>query len=145
MCIFIACIITVDSRERQRTYRTQEDMSSTEGHRAMRMIRIHSNRCCTYLFMCNINSILLTSSYRMPYKDAILFEWPIGERLNTHSDLCVFWWVGALSTRHACRAIMAVDLCTRNRFSESMGSRFSGHRQKALPGMNEFTLLWIFA
>ena len=37
-------------------------------------------------------------------------------------------------------AIMAIDVCTRHRFSESLGSRFGGPRQKALPTMNEFTL-----
>ena len=57
--------------------------------------------------------------------------------------LCVL--AGALSTRHACRAIVALDLYTRSRFSESVGSRFGSPGQKALPAMNEFTLLWIFA
>ena len=42
--------------------------------------------------------------------------------------LCVL--AGALSSRHAWRAIVALDLYTRNRFSKSMGSRFGGPRQK---------------
>ena len=57
--------------------------------------------------------------------------------------LCVL--AGALSTRHACCAIVALDLYTRNRFSESVGSRFGSLGHKALPAMKEFTLLWIFA
>ena len=68
----------------------------------------------------------------------------IGERLNTHSDFCAFW-PGALSTRHPWCAIALADVYTCNRFSESVGLRFSGPRQKALPATNEFTLLWIFA
>ena len=74
----------------------------------------------------------------------LFLEQLIGDRLNAHTDFCVFW-PGALSARHACRAIVALDLYTRNRFSESVGSRFGGPGQKALPAMNEFTLLWIFA
>ena len=57
----------------------------------------------------------------------------------------LFVLAGALTTRHACRAIVVLDLYIRNRFSESVGSRFSSLGQKGLPGMNEFTLLWIFA
>ena len=38
--------------------------------------------------------------------------------------LCV--WPGDLSTHHTWRAIVAPDLYTRNRFSESMGSRTTG-------------------
>ena len=59
--------------------------------------------------------------------------------------LIFVFWPGALSTRHPWRAIVRADVYTRNRFSESVGSWFSGPRQKALPAMNEFTLLWIFA
>ena len=84
----------------------------------------------------------LTSSHRMSYKLA-MFCWN-GERLNTHSDFCVFW-PGALLTRHPWRAIALADVCTHKCFSASMGSRFSSPGQKALPAMNEFTLLWIFA
>ena len=38
------------------------------------------------------------------------------------------------------RAIMAIDVYTRHRFSESLGSRLGGPGQKALQAMNEFTL-----
>ena len=37
------------------------------------------------------------------------------------------------------------DVYTRRCFSESEGTRFGAPGQKALPSMNEFTLLWIFA
>ena len=89
---------------------------------------------------------LFTSSHRIPYKHAI-FCWndqAIRERLNTHSDFCVFW-PGALSTCHPWRAIALADVYTHNRFTESMGSRFGGPGQKALPAMNKFTLLRFFA
>ena len=52
--------------------------------------------------------------------------------------LCV--WPGDLSTRHAWHAIVAADLYARNRFSESMGSRFGGPGQKALQTIHKFTL-----
>ena len=35
---------------------------------------------------------------------------------------------------------MAIDVYTRYRFSESLGSRLGGPGQKALQAMNEFTL-----
>ena len=78
----------------------------------------------------------------MPYK--LFVGTAIGERLNTHSKFCVFW-PGALSTRHLWRAIGLADVYTCKCFSESMGSRLGSPGQKALPAMNEFTLLWIFA
>ena len=67
----------------------------------------------------------LTSSHRISYKHAIFVGTAIGECLNTHCDFCVFW-PGALSTRHPWRAIARADVCTRNRFSEFVGSRFGG-------------------
>ena len=45
-----------------------------------------------------------------------------------------------ISGGHVWRAIVAADLYAHNRFSESMGLRFSGPGQKALQTMNEFTL-----
>ena len=59
-------------------------------------------------------------------------------------DFCVFW-PGALSKNHPWLVILRADVYTRKRFSESVGSRFGGPGQKALPATNEFTLLWIFA
>ena len=46
----------------------------------------------------------LTSLHQRPYKHAVFLERPIGERLNAHSDFCVFWRE-ALSTRHVCHAM----------------------------------------
>ena len=40
---------------------------------------------------------------------------------------------------------MAIDVYTRHRFSESLGSRLGGPGQKALQAMNEFTLFVDFA
>ena len=57
------------------------------------------------------------------------FESFAGSRVNTHTWLWHLW----------------DDVYTRKCFSESEGTRFSAPGQKALPSMNEFTLLWIFA
>ena len=74
--------------------------------------------------------------HRILYKDAIIFG--TADR-RAFRFLCVL--AGALSTRHACRAMVALDLYTRNNcFSQSVGSWFGGPGQKALPAMNEFTL-----
>ena len=95
--------------------------------------------CCVLLHWT-----LLTSSHRMPYKPAIFFFQPlIDGRLNTHS-VFLRVWPGAVSTRHTWRDIVRDDMYTRKCFSESKGTRFGGPGQKALPSMNEFTLLWIF-
>ena len=64
---------------------------------------------------------------------------PIRERLNTHSDFCVFL-PEDLSTHHAWRAVVAADVYTRHCFSESMESRLGGPGQMTLQAMNEFTL-----
>ena len=77
-----------------------------------------------------------TSSHRRPYKHAISLG--TADRRAFQRFLCVL--VGALSTRHPWRAIVALDLYTHNRFSESMGSWFGGPGQKALQAMNKFTL-----
>ena len=71
---------------------------------------------------------------------------PIDNRRTfKHAFRFLHVWPGAFSTRHMWRAIVLPDVYTRNCFSESMGSRFGGPGQKALPAMNEFTRLWIFA
>ena len=84
----------------------------------------------------------LTSSHWRPYKHAI---GTADQRASKRAFrfLCVL--AGALSTRHACRVVVAPDLRTHNHFSESMGPWFGGPEQKALSAMNVFTLLWIFA
>ena len=67
----------------------------------------------------------LTSSHRRPYKHVITFG-TADRRASKHAFrfLCVL--AGALLTRHTCRAIVALDLYTRNHFLESVGSRFGG-------------------
>ena len=50
------------------------------------------------------------------------------DRRASKRFLCVL--AGALSTRHTWHAIVALDLYTRNRFSESMRSQFGGPGQK---------------
>ena len=39
-------------------------------------------------------------SHRRPYKHAFFLERPIGERLNAHSDFCVFWREPCQHTTH---------------------------------------------
>ena len=51
----------------------------------------------------------------------------------------------AVSTRHSWLWQTWDDVYTRSCFSESEGTRFGAPGQKALPSMNEFTLLWSFA
>ena len=86
--------------------------------------------------MTLMNSIVwqigLAKSHQRLYKHAI-FVGTVDRRASKRAFqfLCVL--AGALSTHHACRAIVAVDLYTRNRFSESVGSRFGSPGQKALP------------
>ena len=86
-----------------------------------------------------ITNICLTSLHRRLYKHAICF-WTADRRASERAFrfLCVL--AGALSTCHAWLAIVVLVLCTRNRLSESMGSRLCGPGQKALQAMNELTL-----
>ena len=51
----------------------------------------------------------------------------------------------AVSTRHSWLWQTLDDVYTRRCFSESEGTRFGAPGQKALPSVNEFILLWIFA
>ena len=70
-----------------------------------------------FSFLCIFRFILLTSSHRRPYKHKIVLG--TADRRPSKGAFRFLWVLaGALSTRHAWRAIMA---------------------------MNEFTLLWIFA
>ena len=51
---------------------------------------------------CFSGKLFLTSLHRRPYKHAISFlEWPIGERLNAHSDFGVFWREPCQHATHA--------------------------------------------
>ena len=72
------------------------------------------------------------------------FRPPIGGRLNMHSVFLRVLPVAA-STRHSWLWQTWDDVYTRRCFSESEGTRFGAPGQKALPSMNEFTLLWILA
>ena len=67
----------------------------------------------------------------MPYKPAICFS--TADRRDVLTRIPVF-----------CE-IVRDGVYTRKCFSESEGTRFGGPRQKALPSMNEFTLLCFFA
>ena len=60
-----------------------------------------------------------------------------------HRSECVYTHIPifvCFAERLVMRAIMAIDVYTRHRFSESLGSRLGGPGQKALQAMNEFTL-----
>ena len=95
--------------------------------------------CKDYRVSDETTKIILTSSHRMPYVDAKIL--PIDNRRTfKHAFRFLRVWPGALSTCHTWCAIVRPDVYTRNRFSESMGSRFGGPGQKALQAMNEFTL-----
>ena len=79
---------------------------------------------CIFLFNRGSANVLT----RIPF-----FASLAGSRVNTpHVAWHCAWW----------RVYTPV---TRKCFSEPEGTRFGGPGQKALPSMNEFTLLWIFA
>ena len=83
----------------------------------------------------------------MPFKPEFFFQLRIGGLLNTQSVFCEF---GREPCQHGTRGrdIVQDDVYTRKCFLESEGTRFGGPGHKALPSMNEFTLLtvlWIFA
>ena len=86
----------------------------------------------------------LTPSLRRPFKPAIIF-------LTAYRTACkhAFRFLRvlpeAVSTRHSWLWQTLDDVYTRRCFSESEGTRFGAPGQKALPSVNEFTLLWIFA
>ena len=77
----------------------------------------------------------------MLYKPAIVFG--DGRSVNIYTRIPIFvCFAGRLvnTPRVACHPIMAIDVYTHYRFSESLGSRLGGPGQKALQAMNEFTL-----
>ena len=88
---------------------------------------------------------LLTSLHQMPYKPAN-FCWD-GRLASVLTRIPFFVCFGREPRQHATRGcdIVPDDVYTRKCSSESEGTRFSGPGQKALPSMNDFTLLWIFA
>ena len=81
----------------------------------------------------------------MPFKPAMFF---CNRRLaDVLTRIPFFASLAGEPCQHATRDhdIVQDDVYTRKCFSESEGTRFGGPGQKALPSMNEFTLLWIFA
>ena len=64
-----------------------------------------------------------------------IWNFVIRERWNTHSDLCAL--AGSLVNTPPVTCHWAG---WRKCFSESMGSRFGGPGQKALPSMNDYSL-----
>ena len=87
---------------------------------------------------------ILTPSLRRPFKLAILF-WTADQRTFEHAFRFLRVLPEAVSTRHSWLWQTLDDVYTRRCFSESEGTRFGAPGQKALPSVNEFTLLWIFA
>ena len=78
----------------------------------------------------------------MLYKPAICFS-TADRRVLTRIPFFLRVW--PCQQRHTWRDIVQDDVNTRKCFLESEGTRFGGPGQKALPSMNEFTLLWICA
>ena len=78
------------------------------------------------------------------FKPAILF-WTANRRTSEHAFRFLRVLPEAVSTRHSWLWQTLDDVYTRRCFSESEGTRFGAPGQKALPSVNEFTLLWIFA
>ena len=86
----------------------------------------------------------LTSSLRRPYIHAI-FVLTACRTACKHAFRFLRVLPEAVSTRHSWLWQTLDDVYTRRCFSESEGTRFDAPGQKALPSVNEFTLLWIFA
>ena len=86
----------------------------------------------------------LTLSLQRPFKPAILFP-TADRRTSEHAFRFLRVLPVAVSIHHSWLWQIWDDVYTRRCFSESEGTRFSVSGQKALPSMNEFTLLWIFA
>ena len=102
---------------------------------------------CSNLFIILLRKLiysLLTTSLRRPFKPAILF-WTVDRRTSEHAFRFLRVLPEAMSTRHSWLWQTLDDVYTRQCFSESEGTRFGAPGQKALPSVNEFTLLWIFA
>ena len=86
----------------------------------------------------------LTPSLRRPFKHAIFFSTACRTACK-HAFRFLRVLPEAVSTRHSWLWQTLDDVYTRRCFSESEGTRFGAPGQKALPSVNEFTLLWIFA
>ena len=86
----------------------------------------------------------LTPALRRPYIHAIFFSTACWTACK-HAFRFLRVLPEAMSTRHSWLWQTLDDVYTRRCFSESEGTRFGAPGQKALPSVNEFTLLWIFA
>ena len=89
-------------------------------------------------------SLTLTPSLRRPFKHAIFFSTACWTACK-HAFRFLRVLPEAVSTRHSWLWQTLDDVYTRRCFSESEETRFGAPGKKALPSMNEFTLLWIFA
>ena len=87
---------------------------------------------------------ILTPSLRRPFKHAIFFSTAC-RTVCKHAFRFLRVLPEAVSTRHSWLWQTLDDVYTCRCFSESEGTRFGAPGQKALPSVNEFTLLWIFA
>ena len=85
----------------------------------------------------------LTPSLRRPYINAIFST--ACRTACKHAFRFLRVLPEAVSTRHSWLWQTLDDVYTRRCFSESEGTHFGAPGQKALPSVNEFTLLWIFA
>ena len=98
------------------------------GHSQVQLLEDMHN--CTSLKSLMFNPFASEAVYTRNFKHAFRFLRVLPE---------------AVSTRHSWLWQTLDDVYTRRCFSESEGTRFGAPGQKALPSVNEFTLLWIFA
>ena len=92
--------------------------------------------------VCNV--LALTPSLRRPCIHAIFFLTACRTACK-HAFRFLRVLPEAVSTHHSWLWQTLDDVYTRRCFAESEGTRFGAPGQKALPSVNEFTLLWIFA
>ena len=125
---------------------------STGAHHMIRghITHYHSNIIIWYLAGYVVFSILvrlrthLTPLLRRPCIHAIFFPTACRTACK-HAFRFLRVFPEAVSTCHSWLWQTLDDVYTRRCFAESEGTRFGAPGQKALPSMNEFTLLWIFA
>ena len=98
----------------------------------------------TSLLKTRLLSQFLTPSLRRPYIHAIFCSTACRTACK-HAFRFLRVLPEAVSTRHSWMWQTLDDVYTRRCFSESEGTRFGAPGQKALPSVNEFPLLWIFA
>ena len=100
----------------------------------------HSKLFLNYILFTTLNFVhsVLAIDFGGCLNPQFNFWPPIGGRLLRVLPV-------AVSTCHSWLWQTWDDVYTRSCFSEFEGTHFSAPGQKALPTMNEFTLLWIFA